>query len=68
MQALTSKELAYINDMLGGEDLLQKVCVAAMTTANQSEVQQFLHHAVSEHQRRHSDLLRLLEQHESVAH
>ncbi len=68
MQALTSKELAYVNDMLGGEDLLQKMCVAAATTAKQSEVQQFLQHVVIEHQRRHNNLVRVLEQHEGMAH
>ncbi|MCI0182805.1 MAG: spore coat protein [Acidibacillus sp.] len=68
MQALTSKELAYVNDMLGGEDLLQKMCVVASTTSKQPEVKQFLQHVVSEHQRRHQELVRVLEQHESLAH
>nr|WP_272879769.1 hypothetical protein [Sulfoacidibacillus ferrooxidans] len=54
--------------MLGGEDLLQKMCVVASTTSKQPEVKQFLQHVVSEHQRRHQELVRVLEQHESLAH
>ncbi len=68
MQPLTSKELNYANDMLGGEDLLIKMCATAQTSVSQPEVQQFLHHVIGEHQRRHDELVHTLEQHESIAH
>ena len=68
MQPLTSKELNYLNDMLSGEDLLIKLCVAAQAGAPQPETLQFLHHVIGEHQRRHDELVHTLEQHESIAH
>lgn len=68
MQPLTTKELDYLNDMLSAEDLLTKTCAATLPQAKQGDVQQFLHHVVGEHQRRYDDLLRVIEQHESVAH
>jgi len=68
MQPLTSKELNYVNDMLGGEDLLIKLCVSAQSNILQPEAQQFLHHVIGVHQRRHDELVHILEQHESIAH
>lgn len=68
MQPLTTKELNYMCDMLSAEDLLIKTCAAATMQATQGDVQQFLHHVVGEHQRRYDEILRVLEQHESVAH
>lgn len=68
MQPLTNKELNYINDMLGAEDLLIKTCATAIGQAPQGDVSQFLHHVIQEHQRRHDDLLHVLMQHEPIAH
>lgn len=68
MQPLTTKELNYINDMLGAEELLLRTAASAANQAPQPDVQQFLHHVRGEHQRRFTELTHLLEQHETVAH
>ena len=68
MQPLTTKELNYLCDMLGAEDLLIKTCAIASQQASQGDVQQFIHHVIGEHQRRHDELVQVLAQHETVAH
>ena len=67
MQPLTNKELNYISDMLGAEELLLKTCVTAAKGAVQADVQQFLHHTITQHQRRYDELVHLIEQHEPMA-
>ena len=67
MQALTTKELNYLDDLLGGEALLAKTCAIALPTATQQDVHQFLHHAVAEHQRRHDELMHVLTSHQNAA-
>lgn len=68
MQPLSTKELNYIADLLGAEEMLIKTCVAASAVTRQGETQQFLHHAVQAHQRRYDELSHLLSQHENLAH
>ncbi len=68
MQPLTTKEFNYISDLLAAEDLLVKTCVIASSQATKSDTQQFLHHVIGEHQRRHDELVMILQQHEPVAH
>lgn len=68
MQPLTTKELNYINDMLGAEDLLLRSVASAARQGAQPDAQQFLQHVQGEHQRRFTELTHLLEQHETVAH
>ena len=68
MQPLTTKELNYINDMLGAEDLLLRSAASAARQGGQHDAQQFLQHVQAEHQRRFTELTHLLEQHETVAH
>lgn len=67
MQPLTNKELNYIDDLLGAEELLLKTCVTAAQGVTQADAQQFLHHTISQHQRRYDELVHLVEQHESLA-
>ena len=68
MQPLTTKELNYVCDMLSTEDLLARTCAVASSQSMQNDAQQFLHHVIGEHQRRHDELVQLLHQHETVAH
>ena len=68
MQPLTTKELNYICDMLSMEELLAKTCATAGQQAAQGDARQFLQHVIGSHQRRHDELLHLLEQHEPLAH
>lgn len=68
MQPLTTKEFNYICDMLEAEELLVRTCAAAEEIATQADVSQFLQHVTGSHQRRHDELLHLLEQHERLAH
>ncbi len=68
MQPLTTKELNYINDMLGTEELLLRTAAGATQQSAQTDIQQFLRHVIGEHQRRFTELTHLLEQHETVAH
>jgi spore coat protein CotF len=68
MQPLTSKELNYLCDMLGMEDSLVKSCAVTGGIAGHPEVRRFTEHYLPAHQARHEELLRVLEQHEHVAH
>ncbi len=67
MQPLTNKELNYIDDLLGAEELLLKTCVTAAERVMQPDAQQFLHHTITEHQRHYDELAHLVEQHEPMA-
>ncbi len=67
MQALTNKELNYVSDLLGAEDLLIRNCQQAIQEVQQDDFRTYLRHVITQHQRRHEDLLQVLQQHVAMA-
>lgn len=68
MKPISTKELNYITDMLGAEEMTIRTCAAAYAHAQEPDARQFLHHAAQTHQRHYDELVHLLQQHEHLAH
>lgn len=67
MQALSGKELNYIADSINNEDMLIKMCAAAVQISTHPQIAQAVTQHIQVHEQHMTKLLDALKQHQTLA-
>lgn len=67
MQALSGKELNYIADSINNEDMLIKMCAAAVQISTHPQIAQAVTQHIQVHEQHMNKLLDALKQHQTLA-